>query len=81
MGEPRKVKTFTYIGDEGVKMQLYYWGACGGAVALAAVASLADRRRNNRRNLDAVGFMPWPLIMIFAMISAAVLAAIALKVG
>jgi hypothetical protein len=47
-------------------------------LGLAAVSAWADRRRANRKNLEAVGFMPWPLIMILAMIASAVFAAIAL---
>jgi hypothetical protein len=62
-------------------MQAGYWGICGAAVAVAALASYADRRRARRSDPDKVGFMPWPLIMILAMLSAAVLAALALKTG
>jgi hypothetical protein len=32
-----------------------------------------------RTNLDAVGFMPWSLILILTLIGAAVFAALALK--
>jgi hypothetical protein len=62
-------------------MQAGYWSICGVAVAVAVIASYADRRRARRKDLDKVGFMPWPLITIMAMISAAVLAAVALKAG
>jgi hypothetical protein len=40
---------------------------------------LAERRRDRRTNPDRVGFMPWTLILIFSILSAAVLAALALK--
>jgi hypothetical protein len=43
-------------------------------------SALADRRRSRRSNLDKVGFMPWPMIMILAMIAAAAFAAFALKI-
>jgi len=49
-------------------------------LGLAELSAWADRRRANRKNLDAVGFMPWPLIMILAMIASAVFAAVALNV-
>ena len=60
-------------------MQAGFWGASAIAVIVAGVAILADRRRNRRSNLDAVGFMPWPLILVLALMVAAVAAAIALK--
>lgn len=62
-------------------MQAWIWGGCAGAVGVAALSSLADRRRNKRSDPDKVGFMPWPLIMILAMITATVFAALALKIG
>ena len=45
-----------------------------GAVAagIAAWASLADRRRVRRTNLDAVGFMPWTPIFFVALLVACV---------
>jgi hypothetical protein len=49
-------------------------------LGLAAFSAWADRRRANRKNLDAVGFMPWPLIMILAITASAVFAAVALNV-
>ncbi len=60
-------------------MQAGFWGASAIALIVAGVAILADRRRNRRSNLDAVGFMPWPLILVLALMVAAVAAAIALK--
>ncbi len=61
-------------------MQASLWTGCAVALGVAGIAAVAERRRNNRTNLDRVGFMPWPLILIGAMIVAAVLAAVALKV-
>lgn len=37
-----------------------------GALATVVVASVAERRRLRRDNLDKVGFMPWPLLTILA---------------
>lgn len=34
------------------------------AIGLAALAWLADRRRMRRRDLDAVGIMPWTKIFM-----------------
>jgi hypothetical protein len=52
---------------------------CGIATAVVIFSVFADRRRFKRTNPDKVGFMPWPLIMIFAMIAAASFASAALK--
>ncbi len=58
---------------------MWLWGFCGAAIALAGVSAFADRARVRRSNLDAVGFMPWSLILILTLIAAAVFAALALK--
>jgi hypothetical protein len=60
-------------------VQAGLWGGCAAAIALAGVSMLAERRRDRRTNPDRVGFMPWTLILIFSILSAAVLAALALK--
>jgi hypothetical protein len=49
------------------------------AVSLIAVSHIADRRRMNRRDLDRVGFMPWPLISVMATIVALFAFALAIK--
>ncbi|WP_164115010.1 hypothetical protein [Sphingorhabdus sp. Alg239-R122] len=58
------------------------WGAIaiGGAV-VALVASLAERRRNNRADVDRVGFMPWTLILVLAVLTTIFAASFALKSG
>jgi hypothetical protein len=63
------------------RLQQVLWSGCVTALAVAGLATWGDRRRANRKDLDAVGFMPWPLILVIAMILAAVCAAFALKVG
>jgi hypothetical protein len=60
-------------------MQAGLWTITGVAVALVLLSGLADRQRNRRRNIDRPGWVPWPLIMILAMIVAAVAASLALK--
>lgn len=62
-------------------MQQFLWGGCAAALAVAGLASWADRRRVNRRDLDAVGLMPWPLILLASILVAAVLGTLALKSG
>jgi hypothetical protein len=59
--------------------QLALWSTAGGFAALAGLAFLADHRRAKRRDLDKVGWMPWNLIQIAAIIGAAAAAAIAIK--
>ena len=60
-------------------MQVTLWTGCATALAVAGLSAWAERRRARRTNLDAVGFMPWPIILILAMMIAAVFAAIAIK--
>ncbi|WP_106639713.1 hypothetical protein [Allosphingosinicella vermicomposti] len=40
------------------------WTVSGSAFAVAATAGLAEHRRQRRRNLDSVGWMPWNLIQV-----------------
>ncbi|RJF85533.1 hypothetical protein [Sphingomonas cavernae] len=60
-------------------MQVQLWGFVGAFVALTAFANFADRKRQNRKDLDKVGFMPWTLITLFSVMAALVLTAVALK--
>jgi len=57
------------------------WSIAAAGAVVAALAALADRRRAKRRDMDAVGWMPWPLVLIVALLVAAIGAAIALKGG
>jgi hypothetical protein len=57
----------------------WIWGGCIIALSSVALSIYADRKRSNRSQPDAVGFMPWPLILIISMLLAAVFAAIGLK--
>ncbi len=68
-------------GREDQGLQQLLWSGCVTALAVAGLATWGDRRRAHRTDPDDVGFMPWPLILVLAMIIAAVLAAFALKAG
>lgn len=46
---------------------------------VAAIAAIAERRRNNRKNIEKVGFMPWPFVMLMALLLAAISVGLAFK--
>ena len=50
-----------------------------GAAALFGIAEVANWRRNNRRDVDRVGFMPWRGIALVSVIVALFAAAFGLK--
>jgi hypothetical protein len=71
----RRVPTFTalYLSD-------HLWtGVALLSGMLVAVSSLADRRRNRRHDINAVGFMPWTAITVMSVLATVVAAALALK--
>lgn len=49
------------------------------ALALAISAIWAERRRFRRKNLDAVGFMPWTAIYLASFLAAIVLSGLAAR--
>lgn len=56
------------------------WGmAAVAAVIVAIICAIMEKRRNNRHDLDRVGFMPWNLIMVLALILAAFAAGLGLR--
>lgn len=57
------------------------WLGAAGWAALAGLAILGDRRRHRRSDLDRVGWVPWPLVLIVALIGAALCAAVAIRIG
>ena len=59
-------------------MQLDWLVGAAGASAVAGYAAWAERRRHRRRDLERVGWVPWPLVLIVAIISAALCVALAL---
>ena len=62
-------------------MQSLLWGGAGAGVAIAALAIWRDRRHSRRADLDRVGLVPWPSVLIAAILLAAICAALALKTG
>jgi hypothetical protein len=50
-----------------------------GALALTVTSAVADRRRMRRRDIEAVGFMPWPLITVCGTIATLFAFALSIK--
>ena len=60
----------------------HFWTAMSILSALVVVvSSLADRRRTKRRNIEAVGFMPWTVITVMSVLGTVLCIALALKGG
>lgn len=62
-------------------MQTAMLAVGAGAVAVAVVANIAERRRHNRKDVENVGFMPWPLITLLAVVVALFATALGIKSG
>ena len=60
-------------------MQQQLWGGAALAVLVAIGSGFGEYRRRRRRDMDEVGFMPWTLIQVLAMLLAAILASVALN--
>ncbi|PTQ09933.1 hypothetical protein CLG96_12300 [Sphingomonas oleivorans] len=54
------------------------WIMAGLAAASALAAALAERRRHARRDLDRVGWVPWPAVQLAALFVAVLLVVLAL---
>ena len=59
-------------------MQEQLWIAVGAMMALAVIAGLGEARRRRRKDFDRVGFMPWAMIQVLALLLAVVLASVAM---
>lgn len=57
------------------------WAGAAASIALAGVAMLADRRQRRRHDLDRVGLISWPVVLILALLAAAICAALAIRSG
>lgn len=60
-------------------MQAMLWTLAGASAAMAMLAALADRRRSRRRDLDRVGWVPWPLLVVVGVMLALAFAAFAIR--
>lgn len=58
-----------------------YLRYAGIALFVLVIAALGERRRMRRKNLERVGFMPWPLITVLASLLFAVFAGLAVRGG
>lgn len=57
----------------------WLWTIAGVAAIFFAVSVLAERRRTLRRDPDRVGWMPWTLVQLIAVLAAVFSVAMALK--
>lgn len=60
-------------------MQAGLWSVAAGSAAVVLVAAFGERRRNRRRDLDRVGWVPWTGILLAALFAGLIAAALALK--
>jgi len=60
-------------------MQQQLWGGAIAAVLVAVGSGFGEHRRRQRRDMDQVGFMPWTLVQVLAMLAAVILASVALN--
>lgn len=60
-------------------MQLQLWLGAAAAAVIAVVSGLGEHRRRKRKRIDDVGFVPWSLIQVMAMLAVAILVSLALN--
>ncbi|MEA3053026.1 MAG: hypothetical protein QOG72_1929 [Sphingomonadales bacterium] len=56
------------------------WAAAALFAALTAFAAWRDHARANRRDIDKVGWVPWQLVLVLAMLLAVVCGALGVLV-
>ena len=59
----------------------HWWTVAIVGALLAVVATLAERRRNNRADLERVGFVPWPMVMMLSLLTAVVAIGLAMQIA
>jgi hypothetical protein len=59
-------------------LQFWTWASIFSALVVV-ISSFADWRRTRRHDINAVGFMPWTAITLFAVLASVISAALALK--
>lgn len=59
--------------------QHFLWAVSGSALTLAVSAGIAEHRRQRRRNLDSVGWVPWNFIQAMAGLVAVLALAYSLR--
>lgn len=60
-------------------MQQQFLGGAIIALLVAGASGIADWRERKRRDLDAVGFVPWTTIQMLALLAAVVMGSLALN--
>jgi hypothetical protein len=60
-------------------MQQQLWGSAAAAIVIAVASGFGEHRRRRRRDMDRVGFVPWTLLQVLAMLAAVILASVALN--
>jgi hypothetical protein len=56
------------------------WALAASFAALAALAAWRDHARAKRRDVDRVGWVPWSLMLVLAMLLAVVCGALAVVI-
>lgn len=60
-------------------MQQQLWAGAAAAVIVAVISGFGERRRVHRQDLDRVGFVPWTLVQMLALLAAVILGSLALN--